>query len=110
MSKTVSSLELRQNHISKPVYHNNIIPFPSHRVQQKFEPQIETEYSLSQEPHLMIVTLGALIGGTFAIFCMYHIDSLLINLTLFAVLPFFTAYLMRKVYIRTCLQHHHAHV
>ena len=109
MSKTLSSLELRDNHISKPVYHNNIIPFPAHRIQPKSEPIMEeTEYALEQEPHLILVSLGALIGGTLAIFCMYHTKSILLNLTLFTVLPFLTAYLMRKVYIRTYLKHSHA--
>ena len=105
MSKTISSLELREKHISKATPNNNIIPFPRHHVQHKIDlPYPETEYSLGQQPHVMIVALGALIGGMIALFLIYHIDNILINITLFTALPFFLAFCMRKIYIHTYLK------
>ncbi|WP_347452997.1 FUSC family protein [Acinetobacter thermotolerans] len=86
---------------------DNIVQFRRKEL-QKMQPQIvpaadtvnEME-QLEQESHLFIVVLGTVIGAILALFIGYHLNTGIVQFLLLSILPVFSAYFLRRVYIYT---------
>ncbi len=81
-------------------YQDNIVRF-----QRKDQPQPQDSVNmmeqLEQESHLFIVVLGTIIGAILALFIGYHLNTGPVQFMLLSILPVFSAYFLRRVYIYT---------
>lgn len=88
---------------------DNIVQFRRKEL-QKMQPQIVPETDtvnemeqLEQESHLFIVVLGTMIGAILALFIGYHLNTGVVQFLLLSILPVFSAYFLRRVYIYTLI-------
>ena len=82
---------------------DNIVLFPP-RHRHKIQREMEIAYDLKQQPHFLILTLGAMIGGMLALFIAYHIEHYLVNYLILLLIPITMAIFLRKIYIRTLIE------
>ncbi|APX63454.1 FUSC family protein [Acinetobacter schindleri] len=81
-------------------YEDNIVQF-QRKDQVKVQRTVEVMDQLEHESHLFIVVLGTVIGAILALFIGYHINTGIVQFLLLSILPVFSAYLLRRVYIYT---------
>lgn len=93
------AIEIRE-HSELP---DNIVIFPP-RNRHRIRREIEMSYDIKNQPHFMILLLGALIGGMFALFIGYHLEHYFLNYAILTLIPIAMALFLRKVYIRTLIE------
>ncbi|WP_347455921.1 FUSC family protein [Acinetobacter sp. ANC 7454] len=88
---------------------DNIVQFRRkelHKMQPQIVPAADVDTvnemeQLEQESHLFIVVLGTVIGAILALFIGYHLNTGIVQFLLLSILPVFSAYFLRRVYIYT---------
>ena len=82
---------------------DNIVLFPP-RPRHKIQREMEIAYDLKQQPHFLMLILGALIGVMLSVFIGYHVEHHPLNYLILFFIPIAMAIFLRKIYIHTLIE------